>query len=118
MASRPGQDKRQVQGGNAGLQPRAGAGRRLGNGALPGRVRGTGPEKSQKRESKEDAMSNAHLPPVPPENRSPHGGSNAGKGEISSKEAKANATQRDPSQQGRQGNTHQNTTHQGYQQDR
>jgi hypothetical protein len=63
-------------------------------------------------------MSNAHLPPVPPENRSPHGGSNAGKGEISAKEAKANATQRDPAQQGRQGNTHQNTTHQGYQQDR
>ena len=48
-------------------------------------------------------MSNAHLPPVPPENRSPHGGSNAGKGEISPKEAKANATQRDPAQQGRQG---------------
>ena len=62
----------------------------------------------------------SHLPPVPPANRSPHGGANPGDGPLPPDEAKKNAesTKRDPEQQGRQGNTWQNTHHQGYQQDR
>ncbi len=63
-------------------------------------------------------VTNAHLPPVPPANCSPHGGSEAGEGGIPPEEAKKNATQRDTAQQGRQGNVHQNTTHSGHQQDR
>jgi hypothetical protein len=65
-------------------------------------------------------MSNAHLPPVPPEGRAPQGGNNPGEGKLNPKEAKANAESRniDPNQQGQQGNTGINTHHQGYQQDR
>lgn len=62
----------------------------------------------------------SHMPPVPPANQSPHGGSTPGEGKLPPDEAKKNAesTKRDPEQQGRQGNTWQNTHHQGYQQDR
>ena len=67
-------------------------------------------------------MSKAHLPPVPPANRSPIGGSaNPGSGnDMASEIAEANkeSTARHLGEQGRQGNIKQNTTHQGYQQDR
>ncbi len=64
--------------------------------------------------------SKAHMPPVPPENRSPHGGNNPGQGELDPKQAKGVAEQRsvDPGKQGQTGNTGVNTHHQGYQQDR
>ncbi len=55
-------------------------------------------------------------PPVPPANRSPKGpGSDpeAGKGAIKDVQPRDNLAE-----QGRQGNVHQNTTNQGYQQDR
>lgn len=66
------------------------------------------------------ATDNAPPTPVPPANRTPYGGGSAtpGEGPLSEKDAKDNQKLRDPEQQGRQGNTHQNTTHQGYQQDR
>ncbi len=60
-----------------------------------------------------------HLPPVPPENRS-----TKGPGDDSPLDPKASdrntphGGQRNLAQQGRQGNSKQNTTHQGYQQDR
>ena len=55
-------------------------------------------------------------PPAPPENRSP-------KGTGEDKSPRRNARQAEPAaqnpeQQGQQGNIKQNTTHQGYQQDR
>jgi hypothetical protein len=66
-------------------------------------------------------MSKAHLPPTPPANRAPMG--QAGKspqGDLKAEVAEANAASRDRNtdQQGRQGNIKQNTTNQGYQQDR
>jgi hypothetical protein len=55
------------------------------------------------------------MPPVPPENRSP-------KGTGADPSVKADTTLKEKSknfaQQGEEGNTRQNTTHQGYQQDR
>ncbi|MBI0536659.1 hypothetical protein D9599_13840 [Roseomonas sp. KE2513] len=66
-------------------------------------------------------MSKAHMPPVPPENQSPHGGNNPGEGEVNPKDARNTADNRgkfDPGQQGQQGSTGINTHHQGYQQDR
>ena len=56
----------------------------------------------------------AHLPPVPPEQRSPYAGA------TSTEQAKDHADKGDPNlaEQGRQGNIAQNTTHQGFQQDR
>lgn len=57
----------------------------------------------------------AHPPPVPPDQRSPHGGAQPREGAID------HATPpQDPSlaEQGRQGNTKQNTTNKGFQQDR
>jgi len=59
-----------------------------------------------------------HYPPIPPENRSSKGpGDNAS---LDPKEGSktAHGGERNLAQQGRQGNTKQNTTHQGYQQDR
>ena len=60
-----------------------------------------------------------HLPPIPPQSRSPKGPGdrvsldpNAGAG------SGTHGGERNLAQQGRQGNTKQNTTHQGYQQDR
>jgi hypothetical protein len=67
-------------------------------------------------------MSKSHLPPVPPAGRVPMGGSaNAKSGdEMASQVGRANkeSTDRHLGEQGRQGNIKQNTTHQGYQQDR
>ncbi|MBX9702013.1 MAG: hypothetical protein K2X74_21440 [Acetobacteraceae bacterium] len=65
-------------------------------------------------------MSKAHLPPVPPANRSSHGDSEPGKGKLPEREAERTieSKNRHLEQQGRQGNIKQNTTNQGYQQDR
>ncbi len=66
-------------------------------------------------------MSKAHLPPVPPANRSSHGpGPDSPEGDLSAEVAEANkaSKNRNLGEQGRQGNIKQNTTHQGFQQDR
>jgi hypothetical protein len=67
-------------------------------------------------------MSKAHLPPVPPAARSPIGGSsNPGTGDDIPQQVAAEnkaSTNRNLGEQGRQGNIKQNTTHQGFQQDR
>jgi hypothetical protein len=65
-------------------------------------------------------MSKAHLPPVPPANRSSHGDFEHGKGPLPENLAQENISSKNRhlEQQGRQGNTKQNTTHKGYQQDR
>lgn len=61
-------------------------------------------------------------PPVPPDNRSPKGPQDTPGQDTSGKDPapdlKDANRQRNPEQQGRQGNIKQNTTHQGYQQDR
>ncbi|WP_376095477.1 hypothetical protein ACE7GA_03120 [Roseomonas sp. CCTCC AB2023176] len=64
--------------------------------------------------------SKAHMPPVPKENQSPHGGSTKGEGQLDPKQAKGNVENRtvDPTKQGQSGGVSQNTHHQGYQQDR
>jgi len=62
-----------------------------------------------------------NMPPVPPENRSPKDG-----GSNTTSDPKHKKSARDPkpgtpenlAEQGRQGNIKQNTTNQGYQQDR
>ena len=56
----------------------------------------------------------AKHPPVPPENRNPHD-TNVRPDEDSTGSGKQPM---DPDKQGQQANTRQNTTHQGYQQDR
>ena len=61
-------------------------------------------------------MSKDNMPPVPPEGRSA-AGSTAG-GKDHSDVARADKRDRNPDKQGRPANTKQNTTHQGYQQDR
>jgi hypothetical protein len=67
-------------------------------------------------------MSKAHLPPVPPANRPPVGGSANPKtgDDMSEQVAEANqeSKNRNLGEQGRQGNINQNTHHQGYTQDR
>lgn len=67
-------------------------------------------------------MSKAHLPPVPPANRSPKDGAAnpETKGDMADNVGQANKESKDRNlaQQGRQGNIKQNTTNQGYQQDR
>ena len=68
-------------------------------------------------------MSKAHLPPVPPAGRSTKGpGSHTPgpQGDMSAEVAEANqdSKNRNLGEQGRQGNVKQNTTNQGYQQDR
>ena len=56
-----------------------------------------------------------HMPPVPPEQQTPHGGTPQTQAQDAvDKDERA----RDLAHQGRQGNIKQNTTHQGYQQDR
>jgi hypothetical protein len=58
----------------------------------------------------------SRLPPVPPaarSNKGPGGAPKAGKGEAQPKQAPDNLAEQD-----RQGDIAQNTTHQGYQQDR
>lgn len=60
-----------------------------------------------------------HLPPIPPENRSPKGpGDNGALDPQSGNTGSQHGGERNLAQQGRQGNSKQNTTHQGYQQDR
>ena len=67
-------------------------------------------------------MSKAHLPPVPPANRAPMGGSSNPQtsGDVPSAVAEGVKASKDRNLaiQGRQGNIKENTTHQGYQQDR
>ena len=61
----------------------------------------------------------AKMPPVPPEQRSPKGpGGSPGTEEARSPEETARERDRNPREQGRQGNVKQNTTNTGYQQDR
>ena len=57
-------------------------------------------------------------PPVPPANRSPKGPGSAPADKPSDIARKPDKRKRHLEEQGRQGNTHQNTHHQGYQQDR
>lgn len=57
------------------------------------------------------------MPPVPPDNRSPKGPGNKPE-KDSAPDLKDANRERNLEQQGRQGNIKQNTTHQGYQQDR
>ena len=56
------------------------------------------------------------LPPVPPANRSPKRPSEADK--RTDEKARRPPQRENIEQQGQQGNTKQNTTHQGFQQDR
>lgn len=66
-------------------------------------------------------MSKAHLPPVPPANRTNKGpGPQEHEGDRSAEamEGKQAAKDRNLGEQGRQGNVKQNTTNQGFQQDR
>jgi hypothetical protein len=59
------------------------------------------------------------MPPVPPANRSPKGpGSDPEVSADTSPDKKMADRQRNLEEQGRQGNIKQNTTNQGYQQDR
>jgi hypothetical protein len=61
----------------------------------------------------------AHPPPVPPANRSDKGtGEAASTGKGGRPEAQASKAPNNLGEQDRQGNTKQNTTNQGYQQDR
>jgi hypothetical protein len=61
-----------------------------------------------------EAVMNKPLP-VPPQNRSPKG---TGDDKATSEEKQGRVRPKNPHQQGQQANTEQNTTHQGYQQDR
>jgi hypothetical protein len=59
----------------------------------------------------------AKHPPVPPENRNPHDtGTHPGDGVEET--GNAGKEPKNPDKHGQQANTRQNTTHQGYQQDR
>jgi hypothetical protein len=61
----------------------------------------------------------SHLPPVPPDNQSPKGPGDADAVNSDTAIKKKDAVrQRHLGEQGRQGNIKQNTTNQGYQQDR
>jgi len=58
-------------------------------------------------------------PPVPPANRSPKGPGGDNEAPLDTASAKRDANrQRNLTEQGRQGNIKQNTSNQGYQQDR
>ena len=67
-------------------------------------------------------MSKAHPPPVPPAGVSPKGPGpqqwQAGDAAAQAAEAGKAAQDRNLDEQGRQGNIRQNTSHQGFQQDR
>ncbi len=66
-------------------------------------------------------MSKAQMPPVPPAGRAPMGeAGKGGEGDLEAHLAEGNkaAKERNLGEQGRQGNIKQNTTNQGYQQDR
>jgi hypothetical protein len=56
------------------------------------------------------------MPPVPPASRSPKGSGSEPR--LKTEDKKPDDRQRNLDQQGRQGNIKQNTTNQGYQQDR
>lgn len=58
-----------------------------------------------------------HLPPVPPENQSHKGSGEHRKSDTGAAKGD-HSRERNLAEQGRQGNIRQNTTHQGYQQDR
>lgn len=58
----------------------------------------------------------AHPPPVPPANRSPKG--TGGDSKPGTSEADSRTLPDDAAERDRQGNIHQNTHNQGYQQDR
>ena len=57
-------------------------------------------------------------PPVPPANRSPKGGGSSGTQEADLAETQHGPAPGNLAEQDRQGDIKQNTTHQGYQQDR
>jgi len=58
----------------------------------------------------------SRLPPVPPASRSPKGPGSEPK--VDTDDVKTDNRKRNLAEQGRQGNIKQNTTNQGYQQDR
>ncbi len=60
----------------------------------------------------------SRLPPVPPEGRRPKGPGDQAEPPTSSDKAGAKKVRDNLKEQGQQGNTKQNTTNQGYQQDR
>jgi hypothetical protein len=62
-------------------------------------------------------MSN-HLPPVPPAGRSNKGPGSSPEGNVTADTPTVDSTPSNLKEQNRQGNIKQNTTHQGYQQDR
>lgn len=57
-------------------------------------------------------------PPVPPKNRNPHDRDAHPKESSAGSAVAADKEPKDPDKHGQQANTRQNTTHQGYQQDR
>ena len=59
----------------------------------------------------------AKHPPVPPENRNPHD-TDVHLTDAASPKGKVDQERKEPGKHGQQANTRQNTTHQGYQQDR
>ena len=63
-------------------------------------------------------MAKSDMPPVPPEQRSKKRPGSAPKGGQSDIARDVNKAERNLEDQGRQGNIHENTHHQGYQQDR
>ena len=66
-------------------------------------------------------MSKAHMPPVPPANRSdkgPGGDARANPDAAENAEARGGGKDGNTAEQGRAGNVAQNTSHQGHQQDR
>ena len=66
-------------------------------------------------------MSKAHMPPVPPANRSdkgPGGSDRVDPAAAENREARGGDKDGNTAEQGRAGNSAQNTTHQGHQQDR
>jgi hypothetical protein len=64
-----------------------------------------------------NATMTAHPPPIPPDQQTPHGKSEA-ETPSNNRTEKDNRLNRNLGEQGRQGNVKQNTTNQGYQQDR
>lgn len=61
-------------------------------------------------------MRHSHMPPVPPANRSPKGPGDAP--QVKTDTSRHKGPPENLSEQGRQGNIKQNTSNQGYQQDR
>jgi hypothetical protein len=59
----------------------------------------------------------AKQPAIPPENRNPHE-SEHGATSVENPKAQADKVPKNPDKHGQQANSKQNTTHQGYQQDR